>query len=343
MPTPGQSDGLIYLHGRYYDPQLMRFTSPDPYTPAMGNLGLNRYAYVANSPVNATDPSGYGSNEDKDTIRRLEANNARLRAENARLSVSPLSGLPRDMPNLDFVRDSEGRRVLFVYADAFNFKNVNKLGDAVGNAEIRRFGQILKTAVGDIGIVTHPHGDTFIIVSTYDNLDQMKARLEAAQKQSFKTITGVTKGGQAISAPTGLNIGYGETSFKAEQDQELQKDKMYTDRGMNRRGGIDRRRPPAPGSRFCATCSSRWSRGGPIGGAGGRGALFGIGIEFLMAFSPEPVAPIPRYQPIFNINGPAVSAPPDAVMGPSTVPPGWKLSTGTYGTSGYICWVGPGC
>jgi RHS repeat-associated protein len=47
--------GLIYYRARYYDPTIGRFISRDP----AGMVdGVNRYAYVSNDPVNATDPSG---------------------------------------------------------------------------------------------------------------------------------------------------------------------------------------------------------------------------------------------------------------------------------------------
>ncbi len=52
--------GLIYLHARYYDPSLARFISADPTVPSARSIGLNRYAYAGNDPVNHTDIDGLG-------------------------------------------------------------------------------------------------------------------------------------------------------------------------------------------------------------------------------------------------------------------------------------------
>jgi RHS repeat-associated protein len=49
---------LFYVRARYYDPALGRFISEDPIGLAGG---LNPFAYVANDPVNFTDPSGLGA------------------------------------------------------------------------------------------------------------------------------------------------------------------------------------------------------------------------------------------------------------------------------------------
>ena len=51
---------LIDMNGRVYDPFTQHFLSADKYLQERSTIvGLNRYAYVANSPLNATDPSGW--------------------------------------------------------------------------------------------------------------------------------------------------------------------------------------------------------------------------------------------------------------------------------------------
>ncbi len=52
--------GLYYYGGRYYDPEISRFISPDPYVQDPDDpQNLNRYSYVLNDTINYTDPSGY--------------------------------------------------------------------------------------------------------------------------------------------------------------------------------------------------------------------------------------------------------------------------------------------
>jgi RHS repeat-associated protein len=54
------SAGLIHMNGRVYDPMIGQFLGPDRFTQnASQMVGLNRYAYIGNSPVNGTDPSGW--------------------------------------------------------------------------------------------------------------------------------------------------------------------------------------------------------------------------------------------------------------------------------------------
>jgi RHS repeat-associated protein len=47
---------LVYLNARYYDPEIGRFTAPDPIV-LPGQL-LNRYSYAVNNSINLLDPTG---------------------------------------------------------------------------------------------------------------------------------------------------------------------------------------------------------------------------------------------------------------------------------------------
>lgn len=52
--------GLEYLWARYYNAKQGRFFQKDTYLgETIDLLSLNRYAYVKNSPLNYTDPSGH--------------------------------------------------------------------------------------------------------------------------------------------------------------------------------------------------------------------------------------------------------------------------------------------
>lgn len=59
LSTPAtEGFGLMFYNARFYDPALGRFTSADTIIPG-GVQGLDRYAYVNNSPINYVDPSGH--------------------------------------------------------------------------------------------------------------------------------------------------------------------------------------------------------------------------------------------------------------------------------------------
>jgi len=52
--------GLYYYGGRYYDAEIGRFISADPFVQSpFDPQNLNRYSYVLNSPQNYIDPDGY--------------------------------------------------------------------------------------------------------------------------------------------------------------------------------------------------------------------------------------------------------------------------------------------
>jgi RHS repeat-associated protein len=52
--------GIIHMNGRIFDPLMGRFMSADPFIQEGDELqSYNRYSYVMNNPLNATDPSGF--------------------------------------------------------------------------------------------------------------------------------------------------------------------------------------------------------------------------------------------------------------------------------------------
>ncbi|MEL6301656.1 MAG: RHS repeat-associated core domain-containing protein [Pseudomonadota bacterium] len=54
------SVGIIHMNGRIYDARIGRFLQADPIVQEpLNGQNLNRYSYIVNNPLNATDPSGY--------------------------------------------------------------------------------------------------------------------------------------------------------------------------------------------------------------------------------------------------------------------------------------------
>ncbi len=58
--------GLMDYHARMYDSLLGRWIQPDSIVPGASPQALNRYAYVFNSPIGLSDPSGHGGGDDDD-------------------------------------------------------------------------------------------------------------------------------------------------------------------------------------------------------------------------------------------------------------------------------------
>jgi RHS repeat-associated protein len=61
--------GLINMWGRFYDPHIGRFLTPDPFVISpYSSQGLNRYSYVRNNPLSLADPSGFQEDPSIPTI-----------------------------------------------------------------------------------------------------------------------------------------------------------------------------------------------------------------------------------------------------------------------------------
>jgi RHS repeat-associated protein len=103
--------GLMYLHARYYDPQLGRFIQADQSDPTQVGVGTNRYAYAGNDPVNASDPKGLcwtcKTQEDWDAYNIEQAEENYSTAENIRNGTDWSRGL-RGYWNADKVYERRG-------------------------------------------------------------------------------------------------------------------------------------------------------------------------------------------------------------------------------------------
>jgi RHS repeat-associated protein len=87
--------GLIYLHARYYDPELARFISPDPTIPNDRIVGLNSFAYADNDPVNRIDQSGYASIDDEPPLELVPIPTGRgLELEQVNIPESVITEVP---------------------------------------------------------------------------------------------------------------------------------------------------------------------------------------------------------------------------------------------------------
>ncbi len=91
---------LTYMQARYYDPVIGRFLSNDPVGLIQGGTGyFNRYAYVANNPINATDPTGkyicYKCTEEQADALRASLAHARKALTTGKLSRSKKKALKR--------------------------------------------------------------------------------------------------------------------------------------------------------------------------------------------------------------------------------------------------------
>jgi len=103
--------GLMFYNARYYDPALGRFAQADSIIPG-GAQGLDRYAYVNNSPVNFTDPSGH----------KCAGDDAALCSSASLLHISSSPDSPDDV-NLDPDRDEGAYSLYQMYLDMWHHKD----------------------------------------------------------------------------------------------------------------------------------------------------------------------------------------------------------------------------
>lgn len=90
------SAGLIHMNGRVYDPIIGQFIGPDRFIQnASRGVGLNRYAYIGNSPTNGTDPSGWAFELHINKVEHIVENGVNItrRTGNAALHIAGETGV----------------------------------------------------------------------------------------------------------------------------------------------------------------------------------------------------------------------------------------------------------
>ena len=78
------SNGLVHMRARYYNPLTMRFLNSDP-----AQDGWNWYAYANGNPMSYADPTGYGANS---VLNAMQAGAAVL-------GMFPVIGIVADLVN----------------------------------------------------------------------------------------------------------------------------------------------------------------------------------------------------------------------------------------------------
>ncbi|WP_257230243.1 RHS repeat-associated core domain-containing protein [Pseudomonas sp. SbOxS1] len=96
-----------YLLGngyRAFNPMLMRFNSPDGWSP-FGEGGLNSYAYCAGDPVNRVDPQGHTSRKIKSFLRSVGVMRKSSQRPVVRVSSSPVT-LPQESQTIAALQET---------------------------------------------------------------------------------------------------------------------------------------------------------------------------------------------------------------------------------------------
>jgi RHS repeat-associated protein len=170
--------GLMYLHARYYDPDLARFLSPDTWDPTLPGVDINRYAYAGNDPINKSDPNGHaveglqldhlGSMSDADLA------DYHIESELVRDATEAYNDYPNEYKNgITPTRASEIRQNLREARDV-----ENKLMEKAANVVITVLGRGKNKNVG-----IKPGGGKNAQKSNVDRQEAAKQRYEAAKKE----------------------------------------------------------------------------------------------------------------------------------------------------------------
>lgn len=127
-----ESNDLVYLKHRYYNPRIGRFYQPDPVTFLSGGMGqINRYQYGWNDPLTFKDPSGMqstGQTLDEAALRAAAGNNGSFSPALAALVFGKTAWDYIGFEEISLASDGQKYSKSGVALDILGFFGVGKLG-----------------------------------------------------------------------------------------------------------------------------------------------------------------------------------------------------------------------
>ena len=151
--------GMIYLRGRYYDPDLRRFITEDP-----AKDGLNWYAYCGNNPVMYVDPSGYITDDEINSFN------------NGTLSLGAYSYLMWCTYNYYLADTVSEREMWSSAADEFRASGYTDAGDGAWNEVINNSIQTRPSGMS-VSMEEHFFRNELNLEFSYDDLMKLNERL----------------------------------------------------------------------------------------------------------------------------------------------------------------------
>ncbi|AQT60991.1 FG-GAP-like repeat-containing protein [Cellvibrio sp. PSBB023] len=177
--------GLIHMNGRVYDGALGRFIQADPIIQdPMRVQSLNRYSYVWNNPLNATDPSGFkcvgsqtGEEEctqtKEDKVEEVEVTGKKEERARSVVTLTFVSGTTSGNSFSGYAFSGQGYTA-FVSEDIVkkysggDLKNITQkdmdkmLAGAAANNSLAVFSDAALDALGDVGGIENLEGNPFL-------------------------------------------------------------------------------------------------------------------------------------------------------------------------------------
>ena len=197
-----------YALARYYMNRLGRFASPDPLAGSPGNpQTLNRYAYVADDPINSVDPSGEFLLAFERRFQDLFLSAAAIAAGEGGMCMSD------DMPTpcitggntiFDAIAGAPGtwisltrRQILWGFDPDLWSETMNFIDNGIALA--KKFHQKFDPTVGAFQVVVTNWGTS----TTTEGLIPELIALQAAQVKVYIDLKNISLQGLTVDVPTG--------------------------------------------------------------------------------------------------------------------------------------------